>query len=51
METRAWPHHLYAFPKPGDPRKSILIMNVHPSSFVNPPVTNHHRSIRSQGLY
>src|SRR5260370_7819270 len=28
---------LYAFPKPGDPRKSILIMNVHPSAFVNPP--------------
>ena len=22
---------LYAFPKPGDPDKSILIMNVHPS--------------------
>ena len=22
---------LYAFPKPGDPRKSILIMNVHPA--------------------
>src|SRR6476620_6408678 len=28
---------LYAFPKPGDPRKSILIMNVHPSGGVNPP--------------
>jgi hypothetical protein len=28
---------LYAFPKPGDPRKSILIMNVHPSAGVNPP--------------
>src|SRR5476651_1436084 len=28
---------LYAFPKPGDPRKSILIMNVHPSTFVDPP--------------
>src|SRR6266496_604624 len=28
---------LYAFPKPGDPRKSILIMNVHPSAAVNPP--------------
>jgi hypothetical protein len=28
---------LYAFPKPGDPRKSILIMNVHPSDGVNPP--------------
>src|SRR6476646_4661979 len=28
---------LYAFPKPGDPGKSILILNVHPSSAVNPP--------------
>jgi hypothetical protein len=28
---------LYAFPKPGDPNKSILIMNVHPSVGVNPP--------------
>jgi hypothetical protein len=28
---------LYAFPKPGDAGKSILIMNVHPSSGVNPP--------------
>jgi Domain of unknown function (DUF4331) len=28
---------LYAFPKPGDAGKSILIMNVHPSAGVNPP--------------
>jgi hypothetical protein len=28
---------LYAFPKPGDPSKSILIMDVHPSAGVNPP--------------
>jgi hypothetical protein len=28
---------LYAFPKPGDPGKSILIMNVHPSAGENPP--------------
>ena len=28
---------LYAFPKPSDPRKSILIMNVHPSAVVEPP--------------
>ena len=27
---------LYAFPKPGDAGKSILIMNVHPSASVNP---------------
>ena len=25
------------FAEPGDPRKSILIMNVHPSAFVNLP--------------
>ena len=28
---------LYAFTKPGDPGKSILILNVHPSFSVNPP--------------
>ena len=28
---------LYAFPKPGDVSKSILIMNVHPAVGVNPP--------------
>jgi hypothetical protein len=28
---------LYAFPKPGDAGKSILIMNAHPSSGANPP--------------
>src|SRR3984893_16247019 len=28
---------LYAFPKPGNPSKSILIMNVHPSVGLNPP--------------
>ena len=28
---------LYAFPKPGEAGKSILIMNVHPSAVVNPP--------------
>src|SRR5260370_23656320 len=28
---------LYAFPKPGDAGKSILIMNVHPSVGENPP--------------
>jgi hypothetical protein len=28
---------LYAFPKPGDPGKSILIMDVHPSMGLNPP--------------
>lgn len=28
---------LYAFPKPGDRGKSILVLNVHPSFAVNPP--------------
>src|SRR2546426_360906 len=28
---------LYACPKPGDPGKSILVLNVHPSVAVNPP--------------
>jgi hypothetical protein len=28
---------LYAFPKPGEPGKSVLILNVHPSVAVNPP--------------
>src|SRR5205809_2480214 len=28
---------LFAFPKPGEPDKSILIMNVHPSASANPP--------------
>jgi len=28
---------LYAFPKPGSAGKSILIMNVHPSSSIKPP--------------
>jgi uncharacterized protein DUF4331 len=28
---------LFAFPKPGNPNKSILIMDVHPSFGVNPP--------------
>lgn len=28
---------VYAFPKPGDPSKSILVMDVHPSAAVIPP--------------
>lgn len=28
---------LYAFPKPGGPGKSLIILNVHPSYSVNPP--------------
>jgi hypothetical protein len=42
---------LYAFPKPGDPRKSILIMNVHPSAFVNPPGPTTTEPFALEGLY
>jgi hypothetical protein len=28
---------LYAFPKPGDPGKTIIVLNVHPSFALNPP--------------
>jgi hypothetical protein len=36
-DARLYLSDLYALPKPGDPGKSILIMNVHPSQAVNPP--------------
>jgi hypothetical protein len=42
---------LYAFPKPGDPRKSILIMNVHPSAFVNPPGPTTTEPFAPEGIY
>src|ERR1700686_4654121 len=42
---------LYAFPKPGDPRKSILIMKVHPSAFVNPPGPTPTEPFAPEGLY
>src|SRR5712671_4014037 len=42
---------LYAFPTPGDPRKSILIMNVHPSAFVNPPGPTTAEPFAPEGLY
>jgi len=41
---------LYAFPKPGDANKSILIMNVHPSAGEN-PVGRLRRAFRTQALY
>src|SRR5229473_1780274 len=28
---------LYAFPKPGQPDRSVLVLNIHPSVAVNPP--------------
>src|ERR1700719_1486521 len=42
---------LYAFPQPGDPRKSILIMNVHPSAAVNPPGPTTAEPFAPEALY
>ena len=42
---------LYAFPKPGDAGKSILIMNVHPSAVVNPPGPTTTEPFAPEALY
>src|SRR5262245_24098209 len=42
---------LYAFPKPGDANKSILIMNVHPSAVVNPPGLTTAEPFAPEALY
>jgi hypothetical protein len=42
---------LYAFPKPGDPNKSILIMNVHPSFGVTPPGPTTDTPFAPEALY
>jgi uncharacterized protein DUF4331 len=42
---------LYAFPKPGDPEKSILIMNVHPSAGENPPGPTSIEPFAPEALY
>src|SRR5215831_16587307 len=42
---------LYAFPKPGDPSKSILIMNVHPAVGVTPPGPTTAEPFASEALY
>jgi Domain of unknown function (DUF4331) len=42
---------LYAFPKPGDSDKSILIMNVHPSSGENPPGPTTPEPFAAEALY
>jgi len=42
---------LYAFPKPEDPSKSILIMNVHPSVGVNPPGPTTDEPFAPEALY
>lgn len=42
---------LFAFPKPGDAGKSILIMDVHPSSSVNPPAPTTTEPFAPEALY
>lgn len=42
---------LFAFPKPGDPSKSILIMDVHPSFGVNPPGPTTAEPFSPEALY
>jgi hypothetical protein len=42
---------LFAFPKPGDPSKSILIMDVHPSDGVNPPGPTSDEPFAPEALY
>ena len=42
---------LYAFPKPGDGSKSILIMNVHPGLGVNPPGPTSDDAFSTEAIY
>ena len=42
---------LYAFPKPGDPGKSILIMNAHPSASAAPPGPTTTEPFATKALY
>jgi hypothetical protein len=42
---------LYAFPKPGEADKSILIMNVHPSAVVDPPGLTTREPFAPNALY
>src|SRR6185295_6230448 len=42
---------LYAFPKPGDAGKLILIMNVHPSEGVNPPGPTTEEPFATDAIY
>jgi Domain of unknown function (DUF4331) len=42
---------LYAFPKPREADKSILIMNVHPSAVVNPPGPTTREPFAPEALY
>ena len=40
---------LYAFTKPGDPDKSILIFNAHPSLVLGSAGTDYHRAFQTRG--
>ncbi len=42
---------LFAFPKPGDPSKSTIIMNMHPSFGLNPPGSTTTEPFASEALY
>src|SRR5258707_10034080 len=42
---------LYAFPKPSEADKSIVIMNVHPSAVVNPPGSTTREPFAPKALY
>src|SRR5215470_2184605 len=42
---------LYAFPKPGNASKSILVMNVHPSAVANPPGPTTAEPFAPEALY
>jgi Domain of unknown function (DUF4331) len=42
---------LYAFPKPGNASKSVLVMNVHPSTVVNPPGLTTTEPFAPEALY
>jgi Domain of unknown function (DUF4331) len=42
---------LFAFPKPGDPNKSILILDVHPSAGVTPPGPTTAEPFAPEALY
>src|SRR5207342_3839574 len=42
---------LYAFPKPSEADRSILIMNVHPSAVVNPPGSTTREPFAPEALY
>lgn len=42
---------LFAFPKPGDPGKSILLMNAHPSVGINPPGATATEAFNPDAIY